>query len=245
MAIHVNFGRPVPLFPLPQCALLPQQVMPLHIFEPRYRQMVQRALDGSGQIAMGVFAGRRWQTEYHGSPPVRPAVCIGQIAQHERLPDGRYNILLQGVCRAEIVSELPTEEGRLYRLVSLRPLGLDHVDTSMETYEGEHQDPTPEALDDARERIRELLETDPLSAMTAAAPVVEYLRKAELPTPAVLELVSFTIVSDPGLRYKLLAEPKPLARAEMILREMDALARLIRRAKGQHPENWPKGLSWN
>ena len=47
-AIQVNFGRPMPVFPLDQVTLLPQQVLPLHIFEPRYRQMVTDALDGSG-----------------------------------------------------------------------------------------------------------------------------------------------------------------------------------------------------
>jgi hypothetical protein len=56
MSIRVNFSRPLPLFPLPQVVMLPQQITPLHIFEPRYRQMVDRALDGAGQIAMAKYA---------------------------------------------------------------------------------------------------------------------------------------------------------------------------------------------
>ena len=65
------------------CDLLPQQVIPLRIFEPRYKQMVEDVLDGTGQFAIAVFSGRRWKQEYHGKPPIRPAVCIGpgSIAQ--------------------------------------------------------------------------------------------------------------------------------------------------------------------
>ena len=112
-AIQVNFGRPRPIFPLDQVTLLPQQVLPLHIFEPRYRQMVTDALDGSGQIAMAVFEGRDWKQQYHGRPPIRPAVCIGHIAQHEKLADGRYNIILRGVCRARVIKELAPRDARL------------------------------------------------------------------------------------------------------------------------------------
>src|SRR3954467_9840508 len=80
-SIQVNFGRPLPLFPLDAVTLLPQQLLPLHIFEERYRQMVEHALDGSGQLAMAVLDGSGKGEE--GNPPIRPAVCIGQIAQHE------------------------------------------------------------------------------------------------------------------------------------------------------------------
>ena len=111
--VQVNFGKPIPLFPLDSAVLLPQQVLPLHIFEPRYRQMVERALDGAGQIAMAVFEGESWKQQYHGRPALRPAVCIGQIVQHERLPDGRYNIILQGVCRARISKESARDGERL------------------------------------------------------------------------------------------------------------------------------------
>ena len=55
VSIRVNFNKPIPLFPLDSVVLLPQQVMPLHIFEPRYRQMVDEALDSVGQIAMAVI----------------------------------------------------------------------------------------------------------------------------------------------------------------------------------------------
>ena len=123
--ISVNFGRPVPIFPLDGVVLLPQQVLPLHIFEERYVQMVGRVLDGSGQIALAVFEGEDWKKDYNGTPPIRPYVCLGQIAQHEPLPGDRYNILLQGVCRARVVDETPPDEDRLYREAMLEPVGID------------------------------------------------------------------------------------------------------------------------
>ena len=95
-SIRVNFGKPMAFFPLAAVSLVPHGVVQLHIFEPRYRQMVSDALDEAGQIAMAVFDGEAWQEEYHGAPPVRPMMCVGQIVAHEALADGRFNIALQG-----------------------------------------------------------------------------------------------------------------------------------------------------
>ena len=231
MSISVNFGRPMPLFPLHTVVLMPQQVVPIHVFEPRYKQMVSESLDGAGQIAMAVFQGDRWKQEYHGRPPVREAVCIGQIIEHERLPDGRYNIILQGVCRARIVRELAADGRALYRRAMLEPLGLPFGDD--------------EKLTGVRERMTQLLEHWPLSQLTRGPWVVERLREEQIPPAAALDLVCFTIFSDPATRYKLLAEPDAAARAEIAEDALLDLGRLIRRAADQHPDEWPKGLSWN
>ncbi len=231
-SIQVNFGRPMPLFPLGHVALLPQQVQPLHIFEPRYRQMVERALDGAGQIAMAVFEGDRWKQEYHGRPPLRPAVCIGQIIHHERLPDGRYNIALQGVCRARIVEESAASEDRLYRMATLEPVGLP-------------SDEDQERLADARHRISFRLAEGPLRRLKAAGPISEYFQKADFPTIALMELISFTILNNADLRYTLLAEADPLVRAGIIEGELTDLSRVISLADRQWPQEAPRGCSWN
>ncbi len=254
-SIQVNFGKPMPLFPLDSVTLLPQQLLPLHIFEDRYRQMVDHALDGAGQVAMAVFAGEQWKQNYHGRPPIRPAVCIGQIVQHERLSDGRYNVLVQGVCRARVLVELPMEEGRLYRTAMLEPVGLD---PSTMVVSGEEEDeeeetpdlglpppPEPEPLIEVRQKICEMLEEGPLTQLVAAEPVLEFVRNEEVPTAPLLELVSFMLITDQGLRYKLLAEPSIQARAGLIMGELQHLSSLIRRAGDQRPQDWPKGMSWN
>lgn len=231
MSIRVNFSRAIPVFPLDSVVLLPQQVLPLHIFEPRYRQMVGDALDGSGQIAMAVFRGESWKQEYHGNPPLLPAVCVGQIVQHERLPDGRYNILLQGVCRAKLMQEHMPDGERMYREAVLEPVGV-----------GEETGPDAEQL---REWLNGQLEEGPLAKMTVASQVLEYVRNDEVPTVALLELVSFGMLSGSSVRYRLLAEGDIERRTSLIRRALEDLERLIRRAESQRPEDWPKGCSWN
>lgn len=233
-SIQVNFARPMPLFPLEGVTLLPQQAVPLHIFEPRYRQMVERALDGSGQFAMATFEGSAWKQQYHGRPPLRPAVCVAQIIEHERLPDGRFNLLLQGVCRARIVSEMPPappEEGRLYRQAMLEPVGLEEDGSAI--------------VDAFRERLADMLESGPLSKHTKSGPIVECLKNNRFPTPVIMELVSFLMVGDTEARYALLEEADPDRRVALIERELGDLETLVRKALAQKPDDWPKGCSWN
>lgn len=238
--VHVNFGKPFPLLPLEDVTLLPQQVLPLQIFEPRYRQMIANTLDESGQVAMAVFRGDRWKQEYHGSPPLKPAVCIGQIVQHEKLPDGRYFILLQGVCRARITAEIPPggeEPQRLYRLALLEPIGEP-------TSPGTLIDGSPRLIE-LRRSLESMLSHSPLKDMTHAGPVLEYVRKDEVPTTALLELISFTLLNNARLRYRLLEEGDVDRRAAMIETELRTLAALIDRARAHHDDSAPKGCSWN
>lgn len=230
--IRVNFGRPMPIFPLDGVVLFPHALLPLHVFEPRYRQLVQQALDGAGQVAMATFSGDRWKREYHGAPPVRPAVCIGQIVQHERLPDGRYNLLLQGVCRAQIDRELPASTDRLYRVCKLRPLGLPS--TSEEA-----------VLAPCRSRLLARLGEAPLKRLRSAEKLREALENPEAPTSAVLELACIALVSDCERKYSLLAEPDPTRRAAIIDGELDSLRSLLLRAERQLDRSTPKGCSWN
>ncbi|MBS0188010.1 MAG: LON peptidase substrate-binding domain-containing protein [Planctomycetes bacterium] len=229
--IQVNFSRPLPLFPLEQVTLLPQQVLPLHIFEPRYRQMVSDALDGAGQIAMGVFQGVRWKQEYHGRPPVRPAVCVGHIAQHEKLSDGRYNLVLRGVCRARVLQEVPAPEGRLYREAMLEPIGLS-------------QDETP-LLTRMRQKLESRLDHGMLKRLSQSETLLEFVRDDDIPTTALLELISFTLVADKEKRYRLLEEPDADTRADIVEVELKSLDRLLRLALPQVAEKYPKGYSPN
>lgn len=234
-AIQVNFGKAMPLFPLDSAVLLPQQVVPLHIFEPRYRQMVQHALDGAGHIAMAVFEGKAWKQQYHGRPPLRPAVCVGQIVQHERMSDGRYNLLLQGICRARIAEESAPDAERLYRTARLEPVGVE--DTAMDASPGE--------LSDIRERLEEMLSHGRLARLTMAEPVLKFVRSSEVTVPALLEIVSFTMLVGPELHYRLLAEESVRTRAGLILGELTHMDELIRRALPQKADDAPKGCHWN
>src|SRR5262245_20349927 len=82
------------LFPLPNLVLFPHVIQPLHIFEPRYRQLLADALVDDRLMAMALLQPG-WEKDYHQRPPIHPVVCLGRIFKEEKLADGRYNLLLQ------------------------------------------------------------------------------------------------------------------------------------------------------
>lgn len=244
--VSVNFGRPMPLFPLDQVVLLPHGVLPVNVGEEKYRQMVSDALDGAGQIAMAVLEGEgevlgegegTSHGETHasgpdaGPPPIRAAVCIGQIVHHHRYPDGRYVIALQGICRAQITHELPPSGSAGYRQAMLEPVGVAAVDE--------------EALAPEREQVVALLSSPPLTDLRDAAAVVQHLADDEVPTSAILELITLAFLPDPDFRYRFLAEGDALRRARMVVRELETTRRLLMRATAQRAVEVPKGCSWN
>jgi uncharacterized protein len=94
----------LPLFPLPNVVLFPNVFLPLHIFEPRYREMVADAVGSDRMIGM-VLLRPGWEHDYEGHPPVYPIGCSGVITHFDRLPDGRFNIVLRGLERFRIVEE--------------------------------------------------------------------------------------------------------------------------------------------
>ena len=109
------FSGKVPIFPLHNVVLFPNAFLPLHIFEPRYREMTAGALEGEGLIAMAAFQPG-WETEYYGNPAVRGVVGIGKLLEHEKQPDGTYNIILYGVARARIVEEVSRDPYRVAKV---------------------------------------------------------------------------------------------------------------------------------
>ena len=108
-------GRPVPLFPLPTVVLYPRIVQPLHVFESRYRTLLQDVLDSHGKIAMALLKSG-FEPAYHSSPEVHAVVSVGGLVTYERREDGTSDIILLGECRARIVEET---EGKVYRQASL------------------------------------------------------------------------------------------------------------------------------
>jgi Lon protease-like protein len=108
----------IPIFPLPNVVLFPNVFLPLHIFEPRYREMVADALASDRLIGM-VLLRPGWERDYEGRPPVYPTGCSGVITHVERLPDGRYNIVLRGLERFRIRVE---DDAKSYRRAVIEPL---------------------------------------------------------------------------------------------------------------------------
>jgi Lon protease-like protein len=113
----------IPLFPLPNVVLFPGVFLPLHIFEQRYRSMTDDALAGDRLIGM-VLLKPGYEAEYEGRPAIYPVGCTGLITHAERLEDGRFNIVLQGLERFRVREE---DDSKPYRIGVIDQLAGDTV----------------------------------------------------------------------------------------------------------------------
>lgn len=112
----VSIPKVIPLFPLPNLVFFPRTYVPLHIFEPRYREMVQAAAASHRMVGM-VLLKEGWEADYEGAPAIFAMGCVGRMMNVQRLSDGRSNILLQGLRRFEIQHEVGAESYRQGRIV--------------------------------------------------------------------------------------------------------------------------------
>jgi Lon protease-like protein len=101
-----GFSGVARVFPLPNVVMFPHVMQPLHIFEPRYRVMLEEALADDRLIALGMLAPG-FESDEQGRPPLRPIACLCRVATHKRTEAGTYNTLLLGVRRLRLVRELP------------------------------------------------------------------------------------------------------------------------------------------
>ncbi|MFN3188947.1 MAG: LON peptidase substrate-binding domain-containing protein [Aureliella sp.] len=111
-----DFCGKVRLFPLPNLVLFPHVVQPLHVFEPRYCDMLTEALATDKLIAMTLLE-KGWEHKLHSKPAVSSTLCIGKVISHTPTDDGRHNILLLGMKRATINEELC--ENKSFRTASV------------------------------------------------------------------------------------------------------------------------------
>jgi hypothetical protein len=133
----------IPLFPLPEVVLFPDTTRPLLIYEPRYRAMVADALETNKIIGM-VRLRPGYEKDYEGRPPIEAVGCAGVIEDYQKLPDGRYAILLRGLTTFRIVSEDQRKPYRLARIEAIPELLKDDERGPLSTL---------------RERISKLLNT--------------------------------------------------------------------------------------
>jgi Lon protease-like protein len=196
----------VPLFPLPNVVLFPRAVLPLHIFEMRYREMTADALAGRRLIAMALLQSG-WERDYYAKPAIEPVVCVGRILTHEQLPDGKYNMLLQGIGRAKIKREVEDSE-RPYRTADLNPLIETQV---LEIDLTNHRQRLASVLN---ERFREI------------GGIVRQFRQmlsSPLPTTDIADLAAFNLLEDATVKQSLLAETDVIARVERVIRALETV----------------------
>ena len=199
-----RFNGTVRLFPLPDLVMFPHVMQPLHIYEPRYRDLLNAALDSDGLIAMSVLAPG-WESDYEGRPPILPHACLGKIVTHQRQDDGHYNVLLLGLRRIRIDSELSAE--RSYREAKV---------TLLDDYCYTEKDDTRDALQtELTEKFQAALPSD-----QPTNPGVQELLSTEIPLGVLTDLVSFAVPLDLKTKCKILGESDIDERAELLLREM-------------------------
>jgi uncharacterized protein len=121
----------IPIFPLPNLVLFPAVSVPLHIFEPRYREMIADVSDTHGMIGMMLL---KTEWEHDAFPDIFEVGCAGRIGGLVRLPDGRYNLVLEGVSEFRIVREV---RDRSYRQAEVNwcPVRREALDCDAETME--------------------------------------------------------------------------------------------------------------
>jgi Lon protease-like protein len=200
-----SFPGTARLFPLPNLVLFPHVVQPLHVFEPRYRQMTADALAGDRLIAL-VLLKPGWEEEYDARPAVHPVACLGRVVAEQILSDGRYNLLLRGLSRARLLGEVT--DPKPYRTARAELLSDGPLPT----------------LDEAKRLRREL--ADRVLPRFAAGPAREQLRelfRGELPLGALCDILGFALPLPVEHKQALLEQLDVCRRAERLLTLLDAL----------------------
>lgn len=210
----------VPLFPLPDVVFFPETVLPLHVFEARYRRMVADCLDGDRRLAV-VRLRPGWEKDYEGRPPIHEVACVGEILQAELLPDGRSNILLDGRLRIRIEAEEASGD-RPYRVAQARPLRDRGVRAA---------DP---GLSDALLALR-AVHAKLLGALGQAHPeMVGRLTAAGMSAGAVVDRIVSAVVPDAAVRQRVLETLDVPERLELA---SAALAELLAFVTGSQEES--------
>ncbi len=198
-----DFRGTARLFPLPNLVLFPSVIQPLHVFEPRYREMMADALDDDRLLAL-VLLKPGWEEDYHLRPPVHPVACLGSIANEEHLADGRYNLLLHGLRRIRVVGELPP--AKLYRAARVELL----------------EDRAPAAELECRLR-EELGGRVPawFAGHKVAQAQAQQLLQSGLTLATLCDVFSFALPLDMAFKQQLLEELDVARRARLLMAHLD------------------------
>lgn len=192
------------IFPLPNLVMFPHVLQPLHVFEPRYREMVEEALAGDRLIAMALLSPG-WETDYEGRPGVHPVVCLGRIASHQRLENGQFNILLAGLRRARLLRELPP--GKLFREAE-----VEILDDVYQAHTGGRRAALQRRL---VEGFRQMM-----PKLKQLHEQLDELLSSEIPLGILTDIMAFTLKLELRVKERLLAETDVSRRAETLLDAM-------------------------
>jgi Lon protease-like protein len=211
----------LPIFPLPETVLIPGGLVPLHVFEPRYRKLVRDCLAGDRLLAVVLLAPVDDRI-VQDPPAICTAAGLGMIRSHEELPDGRFLVLLEGRMRTRIVEELATEEPyRLVRAVEIeeeRELGAEELRTSIQVL---------------RSQVTQL---SALLPDRSGVPLVEACA-AESDPGRLADMLAAAVLIDAAQRQRYLEEPRVGRRLEVIVRTMAEVVAAVAERSGLERSN--------
>ncbi len=194
----------VALFPLPNAVLFPRAVLPLHIFEERFRRMTADALVAQRQIAMALLKPG-WERDYYSAPEIEPVVCVGRIVNSEMLADGRYNLLLQGEMRARVETET---QRRPYRIARVSPVP---------------EKPAAEIdLEKFRRRLTAMIGPGAMSE-TVLGRHFQKIVLSDLGMAEIADLLAFNFLEDVQVKQSLLAEGDVAQRVARVVEAIEAM----------------------
>lgn len=222
MELEIVLPEELPAMTLPNVAFFPQALMPLHIFEPRYRQMLKDVLATNRLFAVAGMNEKLVGQPNQFEPPHRIA-SVGIIRACQENADGTSNLLLQGLCRVELLEIVADEP---YRRVRTRALTSDPISTA------------PEAVRLKRELARLLALKQKLGGAMSVE-MARFVQKIDDPETFV-DLAAFSLCEDPPLKQKLLETLDLRARFHLFNRrlrtEIEAL-KLQHKLQGGLPDN--------
>lgn len=201
-----DFNGRVRLFPLPNSVLFPHVLQPLHVFEPRYRELTIDALATDQLIAMALLEPG-WEKEYEGKPSISQVACLAKIVSHQRLDDGRYNLLLAGLHRVKIVREMHTT----------KPFRTAQVEI-IEDYYSPLGEPMRPML--FRKLIDEFIKRF-MPKLPEAREQIEQLLGSEIPLGPVTDIISYTLDLAMAQKQELLGQADVDRRAVLLADIMD------------------------
>ena len=212
----------IPIFPLPEVTFFPETVLPLHVFEPRYRQMVTDCLAGDRWLAVGMLRSG-WEKDYQGRPPLHPIAGAGEIIQAEGLADGRYNVLLDGRSRVRILGEEPPGDlaYRVVRAERLADRGPSPGDRAF-----------PERLQELRTAHARLL----IALGQSHPDVVGRLTVAGASPGAVIDRIVSAVVPDAEVRQRVLEAVDVSERLDLALGALGELLGMVAGREGDEEE---------
>lgn len=209
----------VPVFPLPEVVLFPRAVLPLHVFEPRYREMASDVLAGEHTIAVALLKPGFEPQYYTLRAPIHSVIGMGQVVASEQLDDGNYNILLRGVGRARILKELPHKPYRLARVQA--------IESPPEASQGR--------LDKLRADLRRTIEVEFANDSEIQQHWLRLFESA-LELGDLTDLIASGLSIDSELQQGLLVEPDPTLRAAILNEHIRTVAAVIRTRRTQSPQ---------